>query len=92
MKATPAKKEPIAVKNGSHGAAAKKGKDDSSSSESSEDESSDDEVNFLYVLQNASRTIYDFYFHYLCNPVDLNTLFSLSPLFYGRILKTRICQ
>ncbi|KAL9378088.1 hypothetical protein Peur_029423 [Populus x canadensis] len=43
VKATPAKKEPIAVKNGSHGAAAKKGKDDSSSSESSEDESSDDE-------------------------------------------------
>ncbi|XP_061950197.1 nucleolin 2-like [Populus nigra] len=42
VKATPAK-EPIAVKNGSHGAAAKKGKDDSSSSESSEDESSDDE-------------------------------------------------
>ncbi|KAJ6907872.1 nucleolin 2-like [Populus alba x Populus x berolinensis] len=42
VKAAPAK-EPIAVKNGSHGAAAKKGKDDSSSSDSSEDESSDDE-------------------------------------------------
>jgi hypothetical protein len=62
VKATPAKKEPIAVKNGSHGAAAKKGKDDNSSSESSEDESSDDEVNFnmfCKILEKLLQYILD---------------------------------